>query len=226
MRHRQFSFCLLVFVAAGFAGPLAGFAHAGPLSASRTENADGSASLASNWALPTPWDSKVGVHFTLPEAGAAPSPASTAASAGTGAAWANLTVPGTWLPVWDKVSLNARVDPYGREGALGTTFSRAVPAGHGLAVSVENSYALSHSAAPAAGSPETVSGGGSVSLGILATATTLSAGTTVSSGAEPWSATLSAGQKLFGLIELNAAMSESESGASGRRLGASYRRKF
>jgi hypothetical protein len=203
-----------------------GSADAEPLSASRTENADGSASLASKWALPTPWQTKVGVDFTLPEESAGPTVASAAESAGAGAAWANLTVQaGTWLPVWEKASFDARVDPYGQQSSLATTFSRSLPATDSLAFTLENSYAVIHSTAPDTAS-QTVSGGGTLRLNILPTATTLAAGTTVSSAGEPWSATVSAGQKLFGLIELNAAMSESESGARDRRLGASYRHKF
>jgi hypothetical protein len=215
-----------VLALAGFAALAPAGAAAEPLAASRTENADGSASLASKWALPTPWESKVGVDFTVPEGSPEPILASASESAAAGAAWANLTVQGsTWLPVWEKASLDARVDPYGQQSSLATTFSRSLPAGDSLAVTLENSYALSHSTAADTAS-QTVSGGGTLRLRFLPTATTLAAATTVSSAGEPWSATVSAGQTLFGLVELNAAMSESESGARDRRLGASYRRKF
>lgn len=193
--------------------------------AKRVDNPDGSSSFASKWSLPTDWDTKLGVDFTLPEEGAVATPAGAAETAGAGAAWASLSVPDRWLPVWEKASLDARIDPYGAESRLSTTFSRTLAAGRDLALTVAHSIAVTHSdAAPEAA--DAVSGGGSVNVRLLSTATTLSAGTTLSSAGELWSATLSAGQTLFGGIQLNAALSESESGAGDRRIGASYRRRF
>jgi len=188
---------------------------------SRTENIDGSASYNLSYALPTQWEAKVGADFSC--AGDNPYVPG-AQEAGGGAAWARLKLPSSLLPLWENGALNARIDPLAQERTVTTTFGRAVPLAHGIALKIENSYGITQNAAPGESSGESVSGGGAVSL-VLPTETTFSAGATAAAGAAS-TATLSAAQKLFGGVEFNAALSGGDDGSLDRRIGASFRRRF
>ena len=113
----------------------------------RVENRDGTAAVTVKRALPTDWDSNVGMDFNV--AGQPPGtvPSGLASEPDqTGAAWATITAPGVNLPIgWDKTTINARIDPLHDQRTLGTTLSKSVPLNDGLSVTLQNGYSVSHS---------------------------------------------------------------------------------
>jgi hypothetical protein len=113
---------------------------------SRTDSA-----VTVNRPLPTAWDTKVGVDFGLATT-PSPSPlltpnrlvAGTSAQS-SGAAWVNTTAPALNLPLgWDKASLDARFDPMQDQSKFGTRFSRSLPLGEEMSVTMESGFAVTH----------------------------------------------------------------------------------
>ncbi len=116
----------------------------------RTENRDGSAAITVNRPLPIVWDTRVGVDFGMAPA---PSPLTTPerllagahAEQSSGVAWARTTAPGLDLPLgWDKTSLDARFDPLQEQSRFGSRFSRSLPLGEEMSVTMESGFAVTH----------------------------------------------------------------------------------
>ena len=104
---------------------------------------DGSGTVAIKQALPTDWDTKVGVDLTL----AAPPPVSyqpdaplpgSASGASSGAAWAS-------VGLFNLASIDARIDPASDQGRLGTTLQHAIPLGDDFSLTLRDSYAVTDS---------------------------------------------------------------------------------
>jgi hypothetical protein len=205
----------------------------------RTENRDGSAAVTVKRALPAAWDTKVGVDFGLP---AAPSPlttperllAGTPSDQGSGVAWANTTAPALHLPLgWDKASLDARFDPLQEQSKIGSRFSRSLPVGEDLSLTMESGFALTHLRSQPL--PNELSGAQSVNifdterlakLNFLGTGTSFGAGSRKSSSDDLWLNSLSAEQKLFGGISVTGTVSETPEGETSKSITAGFKRNW
>jgi hypothetical protein len=203
----------------------------------RVENRDGTAAVTVKRALPTGWDSNVGMDFNVAGQRPAAVPSLPGALAPepdqTGAAWATITAPGVNLPIgWDKTTINARIDPLHDQRTLGTTLSRSVPLNDGLSVTLQNGYSLSHSAASAwagnaaASDAQVLTTDTSAKLNVLPTGTSLSVGAAKSTLDERWLRTLSTEQKLFGGVSVTGAISETTDGEPNRSLSAGFKRQW
>jgi hypothetical protein len=206
---------------------------------SRTDRRDGSSAVTVNRSLTTMWDTKVGVDFGLP---AAPSPlltpdrllAGTSADQSTGVAWARTTAPALNLPIgWDKASLDARFDPTQDQSTLGTRFSRSVPLGEQLSVTMESGFAVTHLRNQPL--PSDLSSGQTVNvfdterlakLNFLASGTSFGAGSRKSSADDVWLNSLSAEQQLFGGISVTGTIRETLEGDTDKSLTAGFKRKW
>ncbi len=183
---------------------------------------DGSSTLVLKQPLASEWDAKVGADLTLaaPPDGYRPSQALPAANAGqdTGAAWASVGVP-------NLASVDARVDPNGDQGKLGTTFKHAIPVGGKFSVTLQNSYSVTEAfsqpaspasevplmAAPAGAAPPTPQIWGSqkaVKLDVLTTGTSFGAGVATASNDPVTHNTFSADQKLYGPLHVTTAVTD------------------
>jgi hypothetical protein len=204
----------------------------------RTENRDGSSAVTVNRPLPTVWDTKVGVDFGLAPA---PSPMMTperllagTSDQSTGIAWANTTAPGLNLPIgWDKASLDARFDPTQDQSKFGSRFSRSLPLGEQISVTMESGFAVTHLRAQPL--PHEMSGAQTVNvldterlakLNFLATGTSLGAGSRKSSTDDVWLNSLSAEQKLFGGLSITGTVSETLEGDTSKSLTAGFKRNW
>jgi len=206
---------------------------------SRTEKRDGSSAVTVNRSLSTTWDTKVGVDFGLP---AATSPLATperllagaASDQGQGVAWANTTAPALGLPLgWDKASLDARVDPLQEQSKVGSRFSRSLPLGRDMSLTMESGFAVTHLRSQPL--PNDLSGSQSVNifdterlakLNFLATGTSFGAGSRKSSADDVWLNSLSAEQKLYGGISVTGTVSETAYGDTSKSLTAGFKRNW
>ena len=206
---------------------------------SRTEKKDGSSALTVKRALPTEWDSKVGLDLNLaePQNGIPPiDPLRPVPSQSTGAAWATITAPSLDMPAgWDRATLDARVDPSTDQRRLGTTLSKSVPLNDNFSVTLNNGHALTHQGAhpgwldAAAGAPapaEIYSTDGSAKLNVLPTHTRIGIGASRSSTDSRWLRTLSTEQTLFGDVSVTGTISESAEGPANGSLTAGFKKTW
>lgn len=205
----------------------------------RTDARDGSAAITVNRSLPTAWDTKIGVDFGLP---ATPSPlttperllAGTSPDQSSGVAWAKTTAPALNLPLgWDKASLDARFDPLQDQSTFGTRFSRSLPLGNQMSVTMESGFAVTHvGSQPLVGDPSSDRSDNVfdtdrlAKLNFLATGTSLGAGSRKSSADDVWLNSLTAEQKLFGGISVTGTVSETLEKQTSKSLTAGFKRTW
>jgi hypothetical protein len=198
----------------------------------RTDKPDGSSALSVKRQLPLgwqAWDTKVGADFGLaPQPGTGYQPLPPVKERNSGAAWANVTLPGFG-------SLDARVDPAKDESKLGTTLGRSLPLGADYSVTLQNSYAVTETlgapAAPAiAGSapaPATQvwSTDRLVKFNIHPTGTSLLAGSNSTSLDNISRNKIGAEQKLFGPLSVTGAVTD-VGGANSKSVTAGFKFKW
>jgi hypothetical protein len=198
----------------------------------RTDNRDGSAAITAARPLPTPWDTKVGVDFAL-SAPSSPLPSSSDQS-GSGVAWTRTTAPGLGLPLgWDKALIETRLDPMQDQSKIGTRFSKSLPLGNEMSVTMESGFALTHLRSQPL--PHDMAGNqpfnvfdaeGVAKLNVLATGTSIGAGSRRSTVDETLLNSLSAEQKLFGGLSVTGTLSETAEGPTSKSLTAGFRRTW
>jgi hypothetical protein len=204
--------------------------------ASRTERNDGTTAVTVGRRLPTEWETKVGVDLGL---AADPTttyrvdpPTGTVNSTGSGAAWANLKMPGFNTPLtWDQAQIDARIDPTTEQGRLGTRFSRSLPIGESLSVTLQNGYAVTQTfptgTATTPTATEIWSTDRSLRVTLPDSGTSFSAGQSLNSLDDKWLRSLSAEQKIFGgPVSLNGTASETISGDIAKSVTATFRRTW
>lgn len=192
---------------------------------SRSERLDGSVAMTMSRRLPTEWETKVGTDVSL----AGPPGASqsdyllrgTTPNQSTGTLWGTISVPSPAPMVWDKTTVEARVDPSQDQARLGATLSRSVPLGHDVSVTIQNSYSITEArpdrppAVPLTASSyqETAPDGAwaadqTVRLNIAPSGTSLSAGGAASSADDQWHPKLSIEQNLFGPLKVTTSVED------------------
>jgi len=185
--------------------------------------------------LPAPvWTSRAGIDARegTPHAEVRPGRAlpGTMPEQAVGVAWANITAPG--LMVWDRTTIETRVDPY-QQTRFGMTLSRSMPVGSDVSLTLQNSFAWTQpllQGAPivAHGSNgQVVEGSHAVRFTFLPLNTTLSVGATGSTAEDGWRRSLSAEQRLFGgPVSVTGAVSETATGELNRSLKAGFKRSW
>lgn len=204
--------------------------------ASRTDRRDGSAAVTVGRRLPTEWETKIGVDLGLAADPATTyrldPPTGSVNTAGSGAAWANMKIPGFNTPLtWDQAQIDARIDPTTEQGQLGTRFSRSLPIGEILSLTLQNGYAVTQSfpagtiTAPA--STEIWSTDRSLRVTLPDSGTSFSAGQSLNSVDDKWLRSLSAEQTMFGgPVSLNGTASETTTGEISKSVTAKFRRTW
>ncbi len=211
---------------------------AGKFDVSHTSQSDGSSAMVLKQPLiANDWDAKIGADLNLagtPSAYARPNrplPLLTA-SPDTGAAWASVGVP-------NLASVDARVDPTSDQGKLGTTFKQAFPVGSAVAMTLQNTFSVTQTFAPAATAPADiplmaapVSGPpapqiwGSekaVKFDVLATGTTFGAGIATASNDPVTHNKFSADQRLYGPLHVTTALTDLGQASAGKSISAAFR---
>src|SRR5215470_4469867 len=148
----------------------------------------------------------------------------------SGSAWGAITAPGVGS-IWDKTSVEARVDPGSEQGKLGTSLSKSVPLGDSYSLTLQNGYnVIQQGLVPVPGVPAHPSRNyetdQSAKLAIGDTGTSFTAGRSLSSGDDRWLGKVGAEQKLFDGVTVSGSIGETPSGATNKSISAGFKRSW
>jgi hypothetical protein len=204
----------------------------------------------SKFAAPAPgsgWSANAGVGSApgTPPAAAPPPPdvllPNAPPTAQSGAAWASISAPSLDTPLsWDKASIETRVDPLQDQSKLGMSFSRSVPVGSDLSVTLQNGYSMTQpmpgsvpvvppalAATPSTSAARALDTNGAVKLNILPSDTSVSLGAALSSTDPKWLRSLSAEQKLFnGPFNITGSLSETTTGEYNKTVKGGFKQSW
>ncbi len=212
----------------------------GKQSSSWTSNdGNGASSVSVKQSVLPFWDTRIGADMNVARQGSARSvqeayrnqfgDGTEATSSGT--AWAAMTAPGVGS-IWDKTSIEARVDPYSDQTKFGTSISKSVPiAGDQYSLTLQSGYnVIQQGSIPLVGyngrptrSYETDQ---HARLSIADTGTSFLAGQSLATTDDKWLRTIGAEQKLFGGINVTGSLSETLSGVTNKSLTAGFRHSW
>ena len=148
----------------------------------------------------------------------------------SGTAWAAITAPGAG-PIWDKTSVEARVDPSQDQTRLGTSLSKSVPFSERYSLSLENGYNLiEQGVVPVPGivgrPAQNYATDQSAKLSIADTGTSFSAGQSLSSSDDKWLRKVGAEQKLFGGVSISGSIGETPLGTTNKSVTAGFKQSW
>ncbi len=148
----------------------------------------------------------------------------------SGTAWAAITAPGAG-PIWDKTSVEARVDPSQDQTRLGTSLSKSLPFSEQYSLSLENGYNLiEQGVVPVPGivgrPAQNYQTDQSAKLSITETGTSFSAGQSLSSSDDKWLRKVGAEQRLFGGVSISGSIGETPLGTTNKSVTAGFKQSW
>lgn len=200
---------------------------------------NGAASVSVKQSISPFWDARIGADMTVVN----PAPGTTsgdllqqkispnaAPENSSGSAWAAISAPGVGS-IWDKTSVEARVDPATEQGKLGTRISKSLPLGDSYSLTLQSGYNLiQQGLVPVPGVPAHPSRNSeteqSAKLSISDTGTSFTAGRTLSSSDDRWLGRIGAEQKLFDGVTVSGSIGETASGAASKSISAGFKRSW
>jgi hypothetical protein len=203
---------------------------------STRDNANGSAVSVKQSVTPF-WDTRIGADMTVTREPATMSEllAEKSTNGGNlpqsgGSAWAAITAPGAG-PIWDKIAVEARVDPNQEQSKLGTAISKQVPLSDQYSLTLSNGYNVTQQgvlpvpgiAARPTRSYETDQ---SAKLSIGDTGASVTAGQTLSSTDDKWLRKIGAEQKLFDGVTVSGSVGETAQGATSKSITAGFKKSW
>lgn len=212
----------------------------GKQSSSWTSNDSGGASAVSVKQSVLPfWDTRIGADMNVAHQGGARSAQEAyrnqfgdgTQATSNGTAWAAMTAPGVGS-IWDKTSIEARVDPYSDQTKFGTSISKSVPiAGDQYSLTLQSGYnIIQQGSIPMVGyngrptrSYETDQ---LARFNITETGTSFLAGQSLATTDDKWLRKVGAEQKIFGGINVTGSLSETLSGVTNKSLTAGFRHSW
>ena len=205
---------------------------------SANQKANGSSAVSVKQSLTPFWDTRIGADMTVARQGTLTAQellSEKLANGGSvpqssGTAWAAITAPGVGS-IWDKTSVEARVDPVAEQSKLGTSLSKSLPLNEQYSLTLQNGYNLiQQGIVPVPGiiarptrSYETDQ---SAKLSITDTGTSFMAGQTLSTTDDKWLRKVGAEQKLFDGVTISGSVGETPSGATNKSFGAGFKRSW
>jgi hypothetical protein len=205
---------------------------------SANEKANGTSAVSVKQSITPFWDTRIGADMTVTRQGTATTSellSEKLANGGSlpqssGTAWAAITAPGV-ASIWDKTSVEARVDPGSEQSKLGTSLSKSLPLSEHYSLSLKNDYNLiQQGIVPVPGivsdparSYETDQ---SARLSIADSGTSVIAGQTLSTSDDKWLRKIGAEQKLFDGVTISGSIGETPSGAANKSLSAGFKRSW
>jgi hypothetical protein len=200
---------------------------------------NGASSVSVRRSISPFWDARIGADMTVVNQGAGTTSAdllqrkispNAAPENSSGSAWAAITAPGVGS-IWDKTSIEARVDPTTEEGKLGTSISKSLPLSDAYSLTLQNRYdVIQQGFVPVPGVPahpsRNTETGQSAKLAIGDTGTSFTAGRTLSSGDDKWLGKVGAEQKLLDGVTVSGSIGETPSGATNKSISAGYKRSW
>jgi hypothetical protein len=147
-----------------------------------------------------------------------------------GSAWASISAPGV-ASIWDKTSVEARVDPGADQSKIGTSLSKAVPLSDQYSLTLQNGYnVIQQGVVPVPGivgrplrSYDTDQ---SAKLSVNDTGTSVTAGQTLSTSDDRWLRRIGAEQKLFDGVTISGSVGETAQGTTSKSIGAGFKRTW
>jgi hypothetical protein len=202
----------------------------------RTEKDDGGSAVTVKRSLLPFWDTKVGADMNVASDGpvtsgeliARKAQGDTTSLQSGGSVWASMNGPGV-AGIWDKTSVDARIDPSADQNKIGTAISKTIPMDNNqYALTVQNGYAITQPLdTPIAGlGPRTgrsIEVDRSAKLEFRGTGTSLIAGETQSSLDDRWLGRVGAEQKLFGGVSISGTYAQTADGFDNKSLTAGYK---
>ncbi len=148
----------------------------------------------------------------------------------SGTAWAAITAPGV-ASIWDKTSVEARVDPGSEQSKLGTSLSKSVPLSDQYSLTLQNGYNLiQQGIVPVPGivshPARNYETDQSAKLSIADTGTSFIAGQTLSTADDKWLRKIGAEQKLFDGVTVSASVGETPQGVANKTFSAGFKRSW
>jgi hypothetical protein len=205
---------------------------------SANERANGTSAVSVKQSISPFWDTRIGADMTVARQGTATTSellSEKLANGGSlpqssGTAWAAITAPGV-ASIWDKTTVEARVDPGSEQSKLGTSLSKSLPLSEQYSLTLKNDYNLiQQGIVPVPGivshparSHETDQ---SARLSIADTGISLIAGQTLSTSDDKWLRKVGAEQKLFDGVTISGSIGETSSGAASKSLSAGFKRSW
>ncbi|WP_407178443.1 hypothetical protein [Bradyrhizobium sp. STM 3562] len=204
---------------------------------SAKNNPNGASAVSVKQSLSPFWDTRVGADMTVAREPTTMSEllAEKTANGGNvpqsgGTAWAAITAPGAGA-LWDKTSVEARVDPSQDQSKIGASISKSVPLSGQYSLTLQNGYDVTEQGAvPLPGIGARSSRGfdtdQSAKLDIGDTGTSLVAGQSLSSSDDRWLRKFGAEQKLTDGVTISGSIGETAQGVTNKSVTAGFRRSW
>lgn len=147
-----------------------------------------------------------------------------------GSAWASISAGGV-ASIWDKTSVEARVDPGADQSKIGTSLSKSVPLSEQYSLTLQNGYnVIQQGAVPVPGIASHPSRSydtdQSATLSVNDSGTSITAGQTQSTSDDKWLRRIGAEQKLFDGVTVSGSVGETSQGTTNRSISAGYKRTW
>lgn len=209
----------------------------GGASWSSDQRANGTSAVSVRQSISPVWDAQVGADMTVARQGTLTNSEALSerlANGGSlpqssGSAWATITAPGV-ASIWDRTSVEARVDPSSEQSRLGTSLSKSVPLGDDYSLTLQNGYdVIQQGIVPVPGiigHPSRYETGHSARLGVTGTGTSFTAGQTLSSTDDRWLRRIGAEQRLFDGITVSGSVAETAQGTANASVTAGFKRSW
>lgn len=201
-------------------------------------NANGSSAVSVKQSISPFLDTRIGADMTVARQGTMTTSEQLSerlANGGSlpqsgGSAWASISAGGV-ASIWDKTSVEARVDPGADQSKVGTSLSKSVPLSEQYSLTLQSGYNLiQQGVVPVPGidghpsrSSETDQ---SARLSVNDTGTSITAGQTLSTSDDKWLRRIGAEQKLFDGVTVSGSVGETAQGTINKSIGAGYKRSW
>ena len=205
---------------------------------STDRKADGSSAVSVKQSISPFWDTRIGADMTVARQGTLTNQEQLSerlANGGSlpqssGTAWAAITAPGV-ASIWDKTSVEARVDPGTEQSKIGTSLSKSVPFTDHYSLTLQNGYnVIQQGVVPVPGivshpsrNYETEQ---SAKFSINDVGTSFIAGQTLSTTDDKWLRKVGAEQKLFDGVTISGSIGETAQGAASKSITAGFKRSW
>jgi hypothetical protein len=145
----------------------------------------------------------------------------------SGTAWASVSAPGVGS-IWDKTTVEARIDPAQDQGRFGTSLSKSLTLNEQYSLTLQNGYNMTQGFAPMPGSAGRTSYGTeqSAKFGITDTGTSFSAGQSLSTTDDKWLRKIGADQKIIGGFNISTSIAETPLGIPNKSVSAGFKQSW
>lgn len=184
------------------------------------------------------WDTRIGADMTVARQGTLTTSEILSEKLANGGslpessatAWAAISAPGV-SSIWDKTTVEARVDPAQDQSKVGTTLSKSLPLSDQYSLTLQGGYNLiQQGIVPVPGiighPSRSYQTDQSAKLSIADTGTSLMAAQTLSTADDRWLRRVGAEQKLFGGVTITGSLGETTTGDIDKSLRARFTRSW